>query len=87
MHPSKRWSAYASSLAVLSLLALALLHVFGLATPELNLVVMACIVASGTVAWLVQARQRCPDCGKPYGYRFRFMHARICRNCGGEFEL
>ena len=87
MHPSKKWSSYASSLAVLSLLALALLHVFGLATPTLNLISMACIVASGTAAWLVQAKQPCPDCGQLYGYRFRFVHARICRNCGGEFEL
>ncbi|MGI9419403.1 MAG: hypothetical protein ACR2RA_16375 [Geminicoccaceae bacterium] len=87
MPPSKTWSSYASSLAVLSLLALALMHVFGIATPVLNVVVMGCIVISGTVAWLVQAKQPCPDCGKLYGYRFRFLHARICRNCGGEFEL
>jgi hypothetical protein len=87
MHASKKWSSYASSLAVLSLLALALMHAFGMATPILSLVAMGCIVASGTVAWLVQAKQPCPDCGRLYGYRFRFMHARICRHCGGEFQL
>ena len=87
MHPSKKWSSYASSVAVLSLLALAVMHVIGFATPTLSVIVMGCIVASGTVAWLIQAKQPCPDCGKPYGYRFRFLHARICRNCGGEFEL
>ncbi len=87
MHPSKTWSSYASSLAVLSLLALALMHAFGFATPVLSAIVMGCIVASGTVAWLVQAKQPCPDCGQLYGYRFRFVHARICRNCGGEFDL
>jgi hypothetical protein len=48
---------------------------------------MGCIVASGTVAWLVQAKEPCPDCGRLYGYRFRFVHARICRHCGGEFSL
>ncbi|NJO38351.1 MAG: hypothetical protein HC871_13020 [Rhizobiales bacterium] len=87
MHPSKKWSAYASSLAVLSLLALAVMHVLGFATQALNLVAMGCIVASGTVAWLVQAKLPCPDCGRLYGYRFRFVNARICRHCGGEFPL
>ena len=87
MHASKKWSSYASSLAVLALLALALMHVFDLATPVLNVIVMGCIVVSGTAAWLVQAKQPCPDCGRLYGYRFRFVHARICRHCGGEFEL
>ncbi|MEL6961959.1 MAG: hypothetical protein AAGA73_08265 [Pseudomonadota bacterium] len=87
MHASKKWSSYASSLAVLSLLALALMHVFDIATPTLNLVIMGSIVASGTVAWLVQAKQPCPDCGRLYGYRFRFVNARHCRHCGGEFEL
>lgn len=87
MNPVKKWSSYASSLAVLSLLALAVMHVVGFATPILSLIAMGCIVASGTVAWLVQAQQPCPDCGKLYGYRFRFLHARICRNCGGEFPL
>jgi hypothetical protein len=87
MHPSQKWSSYASSIAVLSLLGLALMHVFGVATPQLSLIVMGGIVASGTVAWLVQAKQPCPDCGQLYGYRFRFVNARVCRNCGGEFEL
>lgn len=87
MHPSKKWSSYASSIAVLALLGLALIHVFGIATPGLNVFVMGCIVLSGTAAWLVQAKQPCPDCGRLYGYRFRFVHARICRHCGGEFEL
>lgn len=87
MHPAKKWSSYASSVTVLSLLVLAVMHVLGFATPTLTLVVMGCIVASGTAAWLVQAKQPCPDCGRLYGYRFRFLHARICRNCGGEFPL
>jgi hypothetical protein len=86
-HPSKKWSSYASSITVLSLLVLAVMHVFGIATPTLTLVVMGCIVASGTVGWLVQAKQPCPGCGHPYGYRFRFLHARICRRCGAEFDL
>jgi hypothetical protein len=71
----------------LSLLGLAMSHVFGLATPELSLFAMAGIVISGTAAWFIQAKQPCPDCGQLYGYRFRFVNARICRNCGGEFEL
>jgi len=87
MHPSKKWSSYASSLAVLSLLVLAVLHVLGIASPTLNMIVMSCIVASGTTAWLVQAKERCPKCGELYGYRFRFVQARACRHCGGEFEL
>ena len=87
MHPSKKWSSYASAIAVLSLLVLALAHVIGVVTPTLSVIVMGGIVLSGTTAWLVQARQPCPQCGKLYGYRFRFVNARMCRNCGGEFEL
>lgn len=87
MHASKKWSSLASSIAVLSLLFLAVMHVFGFATPQLSVIVMGGIVLSGTAAWLIQAKQPCPECGQLYGYRFRFMNARACRHCGGEFEL
>ncbi len=87
MQFNKSLSSLASSLTVLAVIGLAVLHVFGLATPTLNLVALGAIVAAGTVAWLIQARVPCPGCGKLYGYRFRFLHARICRNCGAEFEI
>ncbi len=87
MQQNKALSSLASSVTVLAVIGLAILHVFGWATPTLNLVALGAIVIAGTVAWLIQARVPCPGCGRLYGYRFRFLHARICRNCGTEFEL
>lgn len=87
MPSNKTWSSIASSVTVLAVIGLALMHTLGLATTELNLVALGAIVMAGTAAWLTQAKQPCPGCGKLYGYRFRFMHARICRNCGAEFDL
>jgi len=87
MQSSKRLSSIASSVTVLAMIGLAVMHVFDFATPELNLAVLGAIVVSGTAAWLIQAKQPCPGCGQLYGYRFRFLHARNCRNCGAEFNL
>ncbi len=87
MMSDKTWSSIASSITVLAVIALALMHIFDMATPKIDLAVLSAIVVSGTAAWLIQAKQPCPGCGKLYGYRFRFMHARICRNCGAEFNL
>lgn len=84
---SKAWSSLASSVTVLAVIALALMHLLDLATVELNLLVLSAIVVSGTAAWLIQAKQPCPDCGRLYGYRFRFVNARHCRNCGAEFDI
>lgn len=77
----------ASSITVIAVLVLAVLHVFDLATETLNIVALAAIVIAGTAAWLIQAKVPCPGCGKLYGYRFRFMKARNCQSCGAEFEL
>ena len=87
MQSSKTLSALASSVTVLAVIGLALMHVFDIATPALNLAVLSAIVIAGTAAWLIQAKQPCPGCGQLYGYRFRFLNARACRHCGAEFEL
>ena len=84
---SKTLSSIASSITVLAVIGLAILHVLGLATQTLNMTILGAIVIAGTAGWLIQAKQPCPGCGKPYGYRFRFLHARICRQCGAEFNL
>jgi hypothetical protein len=87
MQSGKTLSSLASAITVLAVIGLAVLHVVGLATPSLNLIALSAIVVAGTAGWLVQAREACPGCGRLYGYRFRFMHARICRHCGSEFNL
>ncbi|MGH1477175.1 MAG: hypothetical protein ACRBM6_00355 [Geminicoccales bacterium] len=87
MPSSKMLSSIASSVTVLAVILLALMHVLGFATAELNTLTLSAIVIAGTVAWLIQAKQPCPGCSRLYGYRFRFMHARICRHCGAEFDL
>lgn len=87
MLPTKTLSSLASSITVLAVIGLALMHVLGFATKELNVIALGAIVIAGTAGWLIQARQPCPGCSKPYGYRFRFLHARTCRNCGAEFDL
>jgi hypothetical protein len=86
-HPSRNWSRPAANLAMICLVGSALAHVLGLATPLLNALLMTGILLAGTTAWLVQARQVCPECGRRYGYRFRLVNAATCRHCGGEFEL
>ena len=84
---SKALSSMASSITVLAVIGLAVLHVFGWATQTLNLIALSAIVVAGTAAWLIQAKVPCPGCGRLYGYRFRFLNARNCRHCGTEFEL
>lgn len=81
----RKWSSHASILAGVCLFALALSHVFGLATPLTNLVLGLGVVAAGTVVWAIQARQKCPRCGTPYGYRVRLLKANLCPKCG--FDL
>lgn len=87
MQSSKSLSSLASSITVLAVIGLALMHVLGFATTALNMIGLGAIIVAGTAAWLIQAKQPCPGCGKLYGYRFRFMHARTCRSCGAEFDL
>jgi hypothetical protein len=84
--PHHKWSSAAFGLAGLCLAALVLASVFDFATPALSRVLMAGIVISGTIAWVVQARQKCPHCGEPYGYGVRIVKAHLCRKCGGDFS-
>ncbi len=84
--PHQKWSSAAFGLAGVCLAAIALAKLFGFATPALSGVLMAGIVISGTAAWIIQARQKCPHCGEPYGYGVRIMNAHRCRKCGGDFS-
>ncbi len=84
--PYQKWSSYAFGLAGLCLAVLALANVFGFTSRALNSVLMTGIFVAGTAAWIVQARQICPHCGVPYGYRIRIVNANICRKCGGDLS-
>ena len=84
--PHEKWSSAAFGLAGICLAALALANLFGLTTPRLNGVLMAGILISGTAAWIIQARQKCPHCGETYGYGVRIVKANSCRKCGGDFR-
>jgi len=84
--PHQKWNSYAFGLAGICLAALALANLFGFSTPALSSVLMAGILISGTAAWIIQARQKCPHCGEPYGYGIRIMKANLCRKCGGDFS-
>ncbi len=84
--PHQKWSSAAFGLAGVCLAAIALAKLFGFATPALSGVLMAGIVISGTAAWFIQARQKCPHCGESYGYGFRLVNAHLCRKCGGDLS-
>ncbi len=84
--PYQKWSSAAFGLAALCLGGIALSNVFGIATAQLNGVLLAGIFISGTLAWVIQARQKCPHCGEPYGYAFRIVNAHLCRKCGGDMR-
>lgn len=84
--PYQKWSTYAFGLAGLCLAVLALSVLFGFSTPQLTRVLMVGIVLSGTAAWIIQARQKCPHCGEPYGYGVRIGKANLCRKCGGDIS-
>jgi len=84
--PYQKWSSYAFGLAGICLAALALASVFDFASPALSSILMAGIVISGTAAWIIQARHKCPHCGEPYGYGVRLVNAHLCRKCGGDIR-
>ena len=80
-----RWVMRANGLAGMCLLVLVAIELFGFSTPQLRALLMVGIAAGGTVAWVQQARRKCPGCGHLYGYHFRLMKANICRKCGAEY--
>ena len=84
--PYQKWSSYAFGLAGICLAVLALSTLFGFSTQQLSAILMAGIVISGTAAWVIQARQKCPHCGEPYGYGVRIGKANLCRKCGGDYN-
>ncbi len=81
----QQWVSRAYGFAAACLFALALVEAFGVATPLLRTLLMLGIAASGTVAWVMQAKRVCPKCGKLYGYAIRIVNANVCRYCGADF--
>ncbi len=81
----QRWVMRANGLAGACLCILVVIELFGFATPPLRALLIVGIVAGGTVAWVQQAKRKCPGCGHLYGYHFRLMKANICRKCGAEY--
>ena len=84
--PHQTWSSAAFGLAGVCLAAMALANLFGFSSAQLSRVLMAGIFISGTAAWIIQARQKCPHCGEPYGYGVRIGKTHLCRKCGGDFS-
>lgn len=72
-------------LAAGSIVGLALVEIWNVEAPVLRWGFMAGIGLAGTVAILIQAKRKCPQCGTPYGYRPRLFKSSKCRNCGAEF--
>lgn len=81
----QKWVSRAYGFAALCLLVLAIVEVTNTATPLVRTLLMIGIVLAGTLAWVMQAKCVCPECGEPYGYHFRIVNANVCRKCGAEF--
>lgn len=81
----QKWVSRVYAFAAMCLATLAILEVTDLATPFLQTILMLGIMFSGTAAWVMQAKRKCPKCGELYGYHFRIVNANICRFCGEEF--
>ena len=86
LQPYQKWSTIAFGLAGLCMAALAISILLGFSSPQLSRVLMAGIFISGTAAWIIQARQKCRHCGKPYGYGVRIVNSHRCRKCGGDYR-
>lgn len=84
--PYQKWSSYAFGLAGICLAAIAFATLFKFSTPMIRGVLMAGIIVAGTAAWLLQAREKCPHCGKPFGYAIRIGNTDRCRKCGGNYR-
>jgi hypothetical protein len=70
---------------VVSVIGLAVTVVLRLDVPGLRAAFMGGIAIAGTVAYLLQAQRKCPNCGAPYGYQPRVIKSSTCRSCGAEF--
>ena len=79
-----KWVMRANGLAGACLFGLVAAELSGFATPLLRALLMGGLCAAGTVAWVQQARRKCPNCGQLYGYLLRIVRANICRKCGAE---
>lgn len=80
------WGQVSFTIAATCLFLLALLSVFGLATPKAAGALMVGLFFAGTIAWSIQAKRRCPHCGAVYGYRFRIFKINDCLKCGESFD-
>jgi ribosomal protein S14 len=81
----EKWISRVYAFAAFCLAALAVLVLTDTATVFPETLLMLGIVAAGTAAWAMQAKRKCPRCGKPYGYGIRIVNANVCRHCGADF--
>jgi predicted RNA-binding Zn-ribbon protein involved in translation (DUF1610 family) len=81
----REWVSRAYGFAGLCLAALAIAEVTGNASPLVRTLTMLGIALAGTVAWAMQAKRECPECGAQYGYAIRIVHSNYCRKCGAEY--
>lgn len=81
----QKWVSRIYGFAAFCLAALAIVEVTGIATPFIQTLLMLGIAGAGTIAWVLQAKRACPNCGVLYGYHFRIVKANMCHKCGAEF--
>ena len=71
-------------LAMAALLVLMVTEVTGYSSLSVRAGTMIAIAIAGTGLYVLQARRRCPNCGKPDGFHLRITSADRCRSCGAE---
>lgn len=81
----QKWVTRIYGFAAACLFALALAEFFDFATPQIQTLLMLGIMAAGTIAWVLQAKRVCHNCGQSYGYHFRLVKANMCHKCGAEY--
>lgn len=79
------WVSRVYGFAAACLFVLALVEFFDIATPKIQTLLMLGIMAAGTIAWVLQAKRKCLNCGQLYGYHFRLVKANMCHKCGAEY--
>ena len=83
----KRQKLYYSAfvrLATAALFVLVATEATGYSSLPVRAGTMIAIAIAGTGLYVLQARRRCPNCGKPDGFHLRITSADRCRHCGGE---
>lgn len=82
----ERWTNIAIAISAVCLMVVAVAEAIGFHSTELRYAMLAGIIVSGTIVWIIQARKVCPHCGKRFGFSFRIFKTYQCRNCGGDIR-